>query len=227
MLTERQGCALLLQVFAARGYALARDVRFDEDGLCFDIDGWDAAARVGFEYRTHEAGDHKDLTDAELAVLAARIDTGDLAVFVIDDTAVEDEDELRRYAHQFLDAVAQRRADGRPPRGRAGGTTKKAAAKKKAATKKKPSTPAGQAELFTATSSTPATAPTTPEDAAWAWCDGAVRGLAPLPGAVSGDDVVTRTRAFARPVWARLADELRGVRGERVTASLLSSAWGR
>ncbi len=140
MLTERQGCALLAQVFAARGYALARDVRFDEDGLCFDIDGWDAAARVGFEYRTHEAGDHKDLTDAELALLAARIEAGDLAVFVIDDTAVEDEAELRLYAHQFLDAVAQRRADGPPPRGPAGGTTKKATKKKatkKKATKKK------------------------------------------------------------------------------------------
>ncbi len=110
------------------------------------------------------------------------------------------------------------------------------APKKKATTKKKASAPAGQAELFaaaapatstTSTAAPAATASTTPEEAAWAWCDGAVRGLAPLPGAVAGDDVVTRTRAFARPVWARLVDELRGVRGERVTAGLLSSAWGR
>ena len=88
MLTEREGCAVLAEVFAARGYSLTRDVRFDERGLRFDIDAWDAAARVGFEFRTHEAGDHIDLTDAELATLAARIEAGDLYVFVIDDVIV-------------------------------------------------------------------------------------------------------------------------------------------
>lgn len=121
---------MLADVFTARGFSLARDVRFDEDGLVFDMDGWDARARVGFEYRTHEAGDHKDLTDAELIELAARIDAGDLYVFVIDDTAVEDETDLRRYAGRFLDEVERRRA-GPPATAKATKTTQTKTTKKK------------------------------------------------------------------------------------------------
>jgi hypothetical protein len=118
------------------------------------------------------------------------------------------------------------------------GTT--ATPKKKGRAKKTPAP--GQTDLFTPTTAAATTAPATtgttattgtatttaiPEEAAWAWCDATVRGLAPLPGAVGGDDVVTRTRGFARPAWAALVDELRQVRDDHVRAALLAAVWAR
>ncbi len=110
MLNEAQGCAILADVFQARGYAIARDVDFDEGGISFNIDGWDAAARVGFEFRTSEAGDKDDLTVDEWALLATAIERGDLYIFVIDDLTVVDESDLRLYADRFLAEVGVRRA---------------------------------------------------------------------------------------------------------------------
>lgn len=117
MLSEAQGCAILADVFHARGYTIARDVDFDEDGISFNIDGWDAAARVGFEFRTSEAGDKDDLTVDEWALLAAAIERGELYVFVIDDVTVVDEADLRVYADRFLAEVAVRQAATRARKG--------------------------------------------------------------------------------------------------------------
>ena len=110
MLSEAAGCAILTDVFTERGFTIARDVDFDEDGLSFNIDGWDAEARVGFEFRTSEAGDKDDLTVDELALLAARIEAGDVYIFVIDDLTVVDAADLRLYATRFLATVAARKA---------------------------------------------------------------------------------------------------------------------
>lgn len=120
MLTEKDGVTLLTAAFRARGYAIVNNVVFDEDGVVFDLDGWDAASRVGFEYRTSEADDKHDLGDDELAVLGARIERGDLTLFIIDDTRIEDDKALAEHAARFLDLIAERA----PP------------AKAKAATKK-------------------------------------------------------------------------------------------
>jgi hypothetical protein len=48
-----------------------------------------------------------------------------------------------------------------------------------------------------------------------------------LPGATAGDDVVARARAVARPAWAALVDELRGIRDTSVQAALLTTVWSR
>ena len=108
MLREEEGCQILAEVFAARGFPVVRDVPFDEDGVAFDIDGWNAEHRVGFEYRTSEAGDKDDLTLDELALLAERMEAGELFLFVIDDTSIEAAADLRAYAGAFLDEVARR-----------------------------------------------------------------------------------------------------------------------
>ncbi len=112
MLSERDGVIALTRAFKDRGYAIVNNVAFDEDGVVFDIDGWDAAARVGFEYRTSEADDKHDLTDDELGQLGARIERGELALLIIDDTRVPDEKSMREIAQRFLDLIEQ---EGRLP----------------------------------------------------------------------------------------------------------------
>jgi hypothetical protein len=110
VLTEKEGSDVLARVFAARGFVLARDVLFDEAGVSFTIDGWDADARVGFEYLTNEAGDHEDLTADEMGRLAMRMERGELYVFLVDETDVADVKELEEAANRFLDEVARRRS---------------------------------------------------------------------------------------------------------------------
>ena len=110
MLLEEEGCQILAGVFAKRGFPVVRDVAFAEGNVAFDIDGWNAEHRIGFEYRTSEADDKDDLTLDELAELAERMEAGELFIFVIDDTSVIAAADLAAYANAFLDEVQRRRA---------------------------------------------------------------------------------------------------------------------
>jgi hypothetical protein len=105
-LSEIEGCDLLARLFAARGYRLARNVIFREYGVTFHIDGWDAAARVGFEYLTSEDDDHEDLTLTGYKTLMAAQQRGDLSLFIIDEVEPMSAAELTASAHEFLDEVA-------------------------------------------------------------------------------------------------------------------------
>ena len=96
--SEAEGCKLLARLFRARGYAIKRNVSFNEYGVSFDIDGWDAAARVGFEFMSSEQEDHVDLSLAEFksrvkaalrrgglrdrGTIQTEIEAGDLAIDV-------------------------------------------------------------------------------------------------------------------------------------------------
>ncbi len=111
MLDEDAGCAVLARVFAARGFSIQRNANFSEDGVAFVADGWDAQARVGFEYLTHAAGDRHDLTPEEMATLAARMEAGELFFFVIDEVEIASADDLEWAAHRFLDEVDRRRGE--------------------------------------------------------------------------------------------------------------------
>ena len=113
MLGELEGCEILHAVFRARGFHTRADVRFAEDSVEFDADGWDPDARVGFEYLSSEAGDHDDLSPDELTRLAARMDRGELFLFVIDEAEVPDAETLQWAAERFLDEVARRRGGAR------------------------------------------------------------------------------------------------------------------
>lgn len=114
VVSERDGCDALARAFEQRGYAIVRDVPLDLEGLRFDADGWDAAARVGFEYLTHEAGDHLDLSPAEIARLGELMARGELSLLLVDEHEVDTLEDLTWAAHRFLDEV-QRRKSSRSP----------------------------------------------------------------------------------------------------------------
>jgi hypothetical protein len=129
-MTERDACALLKARFEAAGYAIAENQPFAEDGIQFEIDGFDARARVGYEYVTDEAGDTWDVDDQVVAALAEKLRAGTLSVLVVGENEAPDAASLGRVADAFLAGLA-------PP---AKVTAKKAAAAEKAPAKK----PAGK-----------------------------------------------------------------------------------
>lgn len=110
MLTEARGCQVLAATFTERGHPIVCDVDFDEAGVAFNIDGWCSATRVGFEYRTHAAGDKVDLTADELELLGEAMEQGSFFILVIDEDDVGSADDLRLYANAFLDEVERRRS---------------------------------------------------------------------------------------------------------------------
>lgn len=109
MLSESEGCAVLRRVFSSRGYAIAEHAPFAEAGVACSLDGWDAAARVGYEYLTHQDADHLDFPPAVIAELEARMEAGELYVFLIDQVGEISADDLATAAGAFLDEVARRR----------------------------------------------------------------------------------------------------------------------
>ena len=148
-LSELEACDLLARLFAARGYRLTRNVVFREYGVTFHIDGWDAAARVGFEFLTSEDDDHDDLTLEAYKTLMAAQQRGELSLFIIDEVETLSAAELTATAHDFLDEVAAAaRARSRHARTRRRGTSpgrkveagKKSLAKQASRTKGRPTT---------------------------------------------------------------------------------------
>ena len=110
---ERSACAQLKRRFEAAGFHIQENLRFDEDGVWFEIDGFDAARRVGYEYLTEEAGDGWDVDGTVIAKLAERRKRGELHVLVIDEADAPDAAALDRAIDGFLDEL---RAGGVLPR---------------------------------------------------------------------------------------------------------------
>ena len=106
-MTEREACALLKSHFEAAGYKIAENQPFDEDGVTFEIDGFDATARVGYEYVSEEAGDSWDVDGRVIETLAERRKTGDLHVLVIEEATAPDAAALERAAKAFLAEIAE------------------------------------------------------------------------------------------------------------------------
>jgi len=99
---ERAACAQLKRRFEAAGFRIQEHQAFDEDGVRFEIDGFDAERRVGYEYITQEAGDGWDVDDDVIAALAERRKRGELHVLVIDEADAPDADALDRAIDGFL-----------------------------------------------------------------------------------------------------------------------------
>ncbi len=112
MLSEDEGCAALKRAFEGRGYTVAEGVPLDLEGVCFTADGWDEAARVGFEYLTHEAGDHLDLKPDEKAALVEMMRRGELYILLVDASEGDTAEDLQWAAERFLDEVRRRRDAG-------------------------------------------------------------------------------------------------------------------
>ncbi len=103
---ERSACAQLKRRFEAAGFRIQENQRFDEDGMWFEIDGFDAARRVGYEYLTKEAGDGWDVDRDVIARLAERHQRGELHVLVVDEADAPDAASLDRVIDAFLGELA-------------------------------------------------------------------------------------------------------------------------
>ena len=99
---ERSACALLKQRFEAAGFTIEDNRTFDEDGIRFEIDGFDPHRRVGYEYLTEEAGDSWDVDEAVIAALEERRKRGDLHILIIDESHAPDPGSLATAADTFL-----------------------------------------------------------------------------------------------------------------------------
>jgi hypothetical protein len=135
-LSEAAGCDLLAKVFRARGYTIARNLQFREYGVEFHVDGWDAKARVGFEYLSSEDDDHDDLSVVEYQALMEQQRGGELSLFVIDEVEPISAADLEEQANEFLDEVEAARAARRSAGGRKAAAKKGVKPAKKAAAKK-------------------------------------------------------------------------------------------
>lgn len=105
-LSETEACDLLARLFTARGYRIVRNVLFREYGVEFHADGWDAKARVGFEFLSSEDEDHIDLSLEEYQTLSDAQRRGELALFIIDEVEPLSAADLVAEAADFLDEVA-------------------------------------------------------------------------------------------------------------------------
>jgi hypothetical protein len=137
LLSETNACDVLTRLFRARGYKIARNIPFREHGVSFHIDGWDAKARVGFEFLTSEDEDHDDLTLDEYKALMDAQQRGELALFIIDEVEPLSAADLTYTVTEFLDEVAEA---AKAQRGRRRGkpAVKKAATNATQRTAKKP-----------------------------------------------------------------------------------------
>lgn len=109
-MTEAEGAALLKQLFEAAGYTIVERFTFDEEGVFAELDGWDAAARVGYEYITSEAGDRIEFTPAAIEQLEARMKNDELHVLLVDEHDVDGGAALAFAAEAFLRQLADRKS---------------------------------------------------------------------------------------------------------------------
>jgi len=111
---ERKAAALLKQRFESAGFKIAENVTLDEDGINFEVDGFDADRRVGYEYVSRESGDGWDVDADVIAELAERRAAGTLSIFVVDEHAAPDEASLGRAADAFLASLGTSKSKPKP-----------------------------------------------------------------------------------------------------------------
>ncbi len=111
--TEDEGKNLLRARFTEAGYQIVPDFHFHEGDIVVDLDGWDEKARVGYEYITREAGDHKQFDPQTLEAFEARMERGELSVLLIDERDALTAEALHLAADGFLGEVARRKDSAR------------------------------------------------------------------------------------------------------------------
>ena len=113
---ERKAAALLKSRFEAAGFTIAENVALDADGIEFEVDGFDAERRVGYEYVSRESGDGWDVDEDVIATLKKRHAAGELSILVVDEHDAPDEASLGRAADGFLASLdkAKGKADAKP-----------------------------------------------------------------------------------------------------------------
>lgn len=105
---EAEGRAVLRRCFEARGLTVNEDHRLHDEGVAITLDGYDPSRRVGYEFITTEAGDRDEVTTEVTIELERRMTAGQIAVFLVDEHDVDDEEALAAAAERFLDEAARR-----------------------------------------------------------------------------------------------------------------------
>jgi hypothetical protein len=116
---ERKTCEVLKQRFENAGFHIEENRPFDEDGVQFEIDGFDPASRVGYEYVTAESGDGWDVDGDVIAALDARKQKGELYVLVVEESQAPDEASLGKHADAFLAELRDRGVGPKPAKAKA------------------------------------------------------------------------------------------------------------
>lgn len=109
-MNEREGSERLREIFNDAGCEIASDVPLSLDAGTVTLDGWDVGRRIGFEFITTEAGDREEFTAAVLDEIEARMDRGELYLFLVDEAVVPKPESLERAARRFLEALQKRGA---------------------------------------------------------------------------------------------------------------------
>lgn len=105
---EAAGRKILRRRFEAAGFPIHESYRFESEGVSLEIDGFDPATRVGYEYLTTAAGDREDVTPEEIARLDAWNREGKVHVLLIDEVEGLDEGGLEATAELFLAELRRR-----------------------------------------------------------------------------------------------------------------------
>jgi len=107
---EREGSALLRNIFEGAGCTIAEGVKKRFDAGEVTLDGWDEARRIGFEFITTEAGDRAEFTVPVLEEIERRMRAGEFFLFLIDEETTTEAAILERAARRFLDTLKKRGA---------------------------------------------------------------------------------------------------------------------
>jgi hypothetical protein len=81
MLSEADGRIVLREAFESKGYKIQENYLLHLNGLEIELDGYDAAARVGYEYLTSEDG-------LESEALKQLLDSPQYKIFLMDEQQV-------------------------------------------------------------------------------------------------------------------------------------------
>ena len=104
-MTEREGCEVLRRCFTAAGFEIHERHPLALDAGTLELDGYDAARRVGYEYLTSEEGDHEAVTPAMRDELERRMAAGELYVLLLDEAEGWSAASLAQAAERFLGKV--------------------------------------------------------------------------------------------------------------------------
>lgn len=107
-MNEKDGCEILRRCFTEAGLAIEERYALHSEGVAVNLDGFDPARRVGYEFITTEDGDRAEVTPEVVAALDERMERGELFVFLLDEAEVSDEASLRKAARRFLDILRAR-----------------------------------------------------------------------------------------------------------------------
>lgn len=109
---EAAGRRILKGRFEAAGIPIRESFPLDEEGVRIELDGFDPASRIGYEYLTTAAGDREDLSSEEIATLERWNQEGRTHILLVDELDGLDEAGLEAVGDLFLAELRRRHPAG-------------------------------------------------------------------------------------------------------------------